>query len=118
NGRRIAVLGDMLELGKDERRLHAELAEPLAAAGVDRVYLAGPVMQALWDVLPESQRGAYCETAAGLEAILADEVAAGDVIMIKGSNGSRMGPLTDRLKERFQSTQPDPAGADAAGQDG
>jgi UDP-N-acetylmuramoyl-tripeptide--D-alanyl-D-alanine ligase len=100
-GRRIAVLGDMLELGASERALHAELAGPLEQAGADRVYLAGPRMEALWEALPPKVRGAYRQSAAELLPILAEELAAGDVIMIKGSNASRLGPLVADLKERF-----------------
>jgi UDP-N-acetylmuramoyl-tripeptide--D-alanyl-D-alanine ligase len=100
-GRRIAVLGDMLELGAGERALHAGLAEPLSGAKVDRVYLAGPRMAALWEALPEKVRGAHRESAAELLPILAEELAAGDVVMVKGSNASRLGPLVAELKERF-----------------
>ncbi|BCP54435.1 UDP-N-acetylmuramoyl-tripeptide--D-alanyl-D-alanine ligase [Kaistia sp. 32K] len=111
DGQRIAVLGDMLELGEDTLRLHAELVEPLIAAGVDRVFLAGPSMQALWEVLPPALRGHYSETANELEPILLDEIAAGDVVMVKGSNGSRMAPIVDALKSRYAPTplQGDPA---------
>jgi len=101
NGRRIAVLGDMRELGEDTLRLHAELVEPLAAAGIDRVYAAGPSMLALWEVLPDAMRGHYADTANELEAILLDQITAGDVVMVKGSNGSRMAPIVETLKARM-----------------
>jgi UDP-N-acetylmuramoyl-tripeptide--D-alanyl-D-alanine ligase len=100
-GRRIAVLGDMLELGTGEKALHAELAGPLEKAQADRVYLAGPRMEALWEALPPKVRGAYRQSAAELLPILAEELAAGDVIMVKGSNASRLGPLVADLKEQF-----------------
>ncbi|WP_018183526.1 UDP-N-acetylmuramoylalanyl-D-glutamyl-2,6-diaminopimelate--D-alanyl-D-alanine ligase [Kaistia granuli] len=111
SGQRIAVLGDMLELGEDTLRLHAELVEALIAARVDRAYLAGASMQALWEVLPPDMRGYYSETANELEPILLDSVAAGDVVMVKGSNGSRMAPLVEALKTRYAPTplQGDPA---------
>jgi UDP-N-acetylmuramyl-tripeptide synthetase/UDP-N-acetylmuramoyl-tripeptide--D-alanyl-D-alanine ligase len=101
SGRRIAVLGDMLELGPDGPADHAALAGPIAAAGIQRVYCAGPLMRNLWQALPREVRGAYSETSSGLETILLDEVAAGDVMMIKGSFGSRMGPLVDALLDRY-----------------
>lgn len=107
NGRRVAVLGDMLELGEHERLLHAELAEPLMEAGADAVFLAGERMGALWEALPPDRRGVYAESAAELESALAEAIAPGDVIIIKGSNGSRMGPLVESLKRRFAA----PAGA-------
>ncbi len=102
-GRRIAVLGDMLELGEDSEKLHRELAGPLETATADRIYLAGPMMKALWDVLPPHRRGAYSKRSAGLESILPGELVPGDVVMIKGSFGSRMGILVDALKARYGS---------------
>jgi len=100
-GRRIAVLGDMLELGPEAAALHAGLAGPLVAAGLDRVHTAGPLMKALHDALPAAVRGAWAETAAELEAAVLADVAAGDVVMIKGSNGSRTGRIVAALKTRF-----------------
>jgi UDP-N-acetylmuramoyl-tripeptide--D-alanyl-D-alanine ligase len=104
SGRRIAVLGDMLELGAETDRLHAELAEPLLGAGADLVFLAGPVMKSLWQVLPERCRGAYAEQASGLEAILPGVIGPGDVVMVKASAGTRLGPVADALVRQFQVT--------------
>lgn len=101
SGRRIAILGDMLELGDDTERLHAELAAPLIEAGIDLAYLSGPSMRALWEALPPSMQGSYAEVARDLEPILLQEVVPGDVLMVKGSNGSRMSPIVDALKTRF-----------------
>ena len=100
-GRRIAVLGDMRELGKGSAKLHAALAGPLAEAGVDTVFLAGPLMASLWEKLPADMRGGYAASAAELEPVLLKSLAAGDVVMVKGSNASRMGPLVESLKARF-----------------
>ncbi|MFQ5625411.1 MAG: UDP-N-acetylmuramoylalanyl-D-glutamyl-2,6-diaminopimelate--D-alanyl-D-alanine ligase [Methyloligellaceae bacterium] len=99
--RRIAVLGDMLELGETSDQLHAELAEPVDAAGVDVVFACGPHMRALYDALPETRRGAYAENSAGLEAALLETVRAGDVVMVKGSLGRAMGPLVEALCARL-----------------
>jgi murE/murF fusion protein len=101
HGRRIAVLGDMRELGPTSPELHAGLAPELVAAKVDAVFLAGPHMRALHDALPAALRGGYAETAADLEASVADSVERGDVIMVKGSNASRMGVLVEHLKARL-----------------
>jgi UDP-N-acetylmuramoyl-tripeptide--D-alanyl-D-alanine ligase len=101
DGRRVAVLGDMLELGKNASAMHAALAEQLAEAGVATVFLAGPLMRALWDRLPKQQRGGYAETAAELEPLVLKALAPGDVVMVKGSKGSRMGPLVNTIKVRF-----------------
>ncbi|WP_421722839.1 UDP-N-acetylmuramoylalanyl-D-glutamyl-2,6-diaminopimelate--D-alanyl-D-alanine ligase [Bauldia sp.] len=110
NGRRFAVLGEMRELGDEAAAMHAGLATPLVEAAVDAVFVAGPMMAALWDALPESQRGGYAETAAELEPVIADILGAGDVVMIKGSNASRMGPLAAVLKERFGAPPADAGG--------
>lgn len=89
-GRRIAALGDMLELGADERAYHAGLATPIESAGVDLVFAAGPRMAALFEALPPSLRGGYAETADALIPVIAGAIRAGDVVLVKGSNGSRM----------------------------
>jgi UDP-N-acetylmuramoyl-tripeptide--D-alanyl-D-alanine ligase len=100
-GRRIAILGDMRELGTNAAAMHAGLAAPLAEARIDRVFLAGPLMRSLWEVLPAHQRGGYAATAAELEPTVATAIAAGDVVMVKGSNASRMVTLVEALKARF-----------------
>ena len=98
NGRRIAVLGDMLELGPTGPELHASLAKPLAAAKVDRLYAAGDLMRHLWDVVPEAMRGAFASSASGLiNAVIAD-LKPGDVVMIKGSNGSKVSEIAKAMK--------------------
>ncbi len=99
--RRIAVLGDMLELGATSPQLHADLAVPVDGAGVDVVFACGPHMRLLYDALPESRRGAYAENSEGLTKSLIETVQAGDVVMIKGSLGSRMGPLVDALRSHL-----------------
>ncbi len=98
--RRIAVLGDMLEMGPDGPAHHAALAAPIEAAKVDRVYLNGVQMQALWDALPVSRRGAYAATSAEIAPQLLNTLADGDAVLIKGSFGSRMAAIIDALKAR------------------
>jgi UDP-N-acetylmuramoyl-tripeptide--D-alanyl-D-alanine ligase len=100
-GRRIAVLGDMLELGSQGQGLHRALAEPLEAAGVDLVFCSGPLMHALWEALPSSRRGGYAETAAGLEPVVLAAISAGDAVMVKGSLGSKMGLIVKALERQF-----------------
>jgi UDP-N-acetylmuramoyl-tripeptide--D-alanyl-D-alanine ligase len=99
--RRVAVLGDMLELGPDGPQLHRELAEFIDAAGVDVVFACGELMGALFEALPASRRGAYTNTAEELGPKLLEAVGPGDAIMVKGSLGSRMGPVVEALKRRF-----------------
>jgi UDP-N-acetylmuramoyl-tripeptide--D-alanyl-D-alanine ligase len=100
-GRRIAALGDMLELGADELAYHAGLAPDLAGAA-DLVFCAGPRMRALWDVLPDAQRGGYADQAAALAPMLAAALRAGDVVLVKGSNGSKMYTLVESLRTLAQ----------------
>ncbi|HEX4095296.1 MAG TPA: Mur ligase family protein, partial [Caulobacteraceae bacterium] len=88
-GRRIAVLTDMLELGSDAAKRHAELVRPLQDAHVDLVFCAGPLMRALWDALPNGMRGGWAGTAAELAPEASAAVRDGDLVMVKGSNGSK-----------------------------
>jgi UDP-N-acetylmuramoyl-tripeptide--D-alanyl-D-alanine ligase len=101
NGRRIAVLGDMLELGPQGAAMHRSLAEPIEAANVDLVYCSGPLMHALWEALPTGRRGGYAETAAVLEPAVLDAIRDGDAVMVKGSLGSKMGPIVKALERQF-----------------
>ncbi|MGR7995430.1 UDP-N-acetylmuramoylalanyl-D-glutamyl-2,6-diaminopimelate--D-alanyl-D-alanine ligase [Xanthobacter sp. ZOL 2024] len=104
-GRRIAVLGDMLELGEDAAAMHAGLAEPLIQGRIDQVFCCGPLMHALWEKLPSERRGGYAAHASHLEPMVAAALRAGDTLMVKGSNGSRMGPLVKSLSERFRTSE-------------
>ena len=100
-GRRIAVLGDMLELGAHGTSLHAGLSKAVDAHKVDVLYAAGPLMAHLWENTPTNRRGAYANTSAELRDSLLSGFRAGDVVMIKGSLGSRMGPLVEAIRARF-----------------
>lgn len=102
--RRIAVMGDMLELGEESDALHAGLLYALEAANIDLAFVCGTHMKALYEVLPTKMRGKYAATSDGLEESLLDTVAKGDALMVKGSLGSRMGPLVDFLTSRFPSS--------------
>jgi len=88
-GRRVVVLTDMLELGERSCALHEGLAEPIAVAGLDLVHTAGPEMKRLHDALPRERRGLWRETAAELAAEAVALAGPGDVVMVKGSNGSK-----------------------------
>jgi UDP-N-acetylmuramyl pentapeptide synthase len=70
-------------------------------SGAEIVFLAGPQMQNLWRDLPERRRGAYAATAAELEPILAEAIGPGDVVVMKASLGTRLGPVVEALKRRF-----------------
>ncbi|MEA1676878.1 UDP-N-acetylmuramoylalanyl-D-glutamyl-2,6-diaminopimelate--D-alanyl-D-alanine ligase [Nitrospirillum sp. BR 11163] len=97
-GRRLAVLGDMLELGAELPKLHAGLADALVAADVHLVFTCGPNMRHLFDRLPAERRGAHAEDSAALAPLVGAAVRANDVVMVKGSAGSRMALVVDALK--------------------
>ena len=96
--RRIAVLGDMLEMGEGGIAHHAGLAAPIEANKVDLVFASGSQMKALWDALPASRRGAYAENSTALAPKLMAAVKAGDTVLVKGSNGAKMSVIIEALK--------------------
>jgi UDP-N-acetylmuramoyl-tripeptide--D-alanyl-D-alanine ligase len=111
-GRRIAVLGDMLELGPTSADLHRGLVDAIRDNAIDLVYCAGPLMAALWQALPSACRGGYAKAAAELEPLVVAAVRAGDALMVKASAGSRMGPIVKALVRRHSvTTAPEPARA-------
>ncbi len=98
-GRRIAILGDMLELGPNSAKHHADLALPLKTANVDLVYTCGKMMKNLHDKIPPEQRGLHAEDSRELAKIVPDVLVPGDVVMVKGSLGSRMGLVVEALRD-------------------
>ncbi len=106
-GRRIAVLGDMLELGTAGPELHEKLAADVMEQAIDLVYTAGPLMGHLHAALPKRFRGGHADDADTLIPLVTGAVASGDVIMVKGSNGSRVGRVVQALLARAE--KPDPA---------
>jgi UDP-N-acetylmuramoyl-tripeptide--D-alanyl-D-alanine ligase len=98
-GRRIAILGDMLELGPRSANYHADLALPLKTANVDLVYTCGKMMKNLHDKLPPEQRGIHADSSRELAQIVPDVLVPGDVVMVKGSFGSRMGLVVEALRD-------------------
>lgn len=108
-GRRIAVLGDMLELGPREADLHRELADAVIESGADVVHAAGPLMKHMFDALPAKRRGAWGPNSVGLQSELSSSLRAGDVVMVKGSNGSKMAPVVAAIRKhaaQFQAEAP------------
>jgi UDP-N-acetylmuramoyl-tripeptide--D-alanyl-D-alanine ligase len=97
-GRRIAILGDMLELGETEAALHAGLADLPAMQAIDEVHCVGPRMRALWQALPERKRGRHVATAEDLAAEAHRLIDAGDVVLVKGSKGSRVSLVVAALR--------------------
>lgn len=98
-GRRIAILGDMRELGATSARLHAELAQSLVEAKIDLVHCCGEMMAYLYNSLPPAMRGKHTLNSTELAPLVADDVMSGDVIVVKGSKSVKMNLVVDMLKK-------------------
>ena len=98
-GRRIAVLGEMLELGSDGPALHAQIAEQLVTHKVDLVFAAGSLMEFLWEKLPAKMRGLKAASAVDLVDPVLETIAPGDVVMVKGSNASKVSAVAAALSQ-------------------
>ncbi len=108
-GRRIAVLGDMLELGPDENKFHRDMAEDAAAAGIDLVFAAGTRMAHMFNALPAHLQGGRADTSSDLSPMVAAALRDGDVVLVKGSAGSKTGLIVRdllALDPRHASQQP------------
>ena len=101
NGRKVLVLGDMLELGAESGNLHASLAEAVNASGADRVYLVGQHMAALVAALDVGRVTAHTQTAVEMADILVNDLAYGDAVMVKGSKGVGLAGIVDKIRNRF-----------------
>ncbi|MBA9067284.1 UDP-N-acetylmuramoyl-tripeptide--D-alanyl-D-alanine ligase [Methylobacterium sp. RAS18] len=106
-GRRIAVLGDMKELGATGEALHRELADAVAANGIDLVFAVGPLMAHLFEALPMTVRGTAAPTAEGVTDAVLATLRPGDAVMVKGSNSMRMVRIVEAVKARY-AVAPDP----------
>lgn len=97
-GRKIAILGDMLELGKTSAIIHSELSDSLLEQGFDKVYTAGNLMRHLYNALPLDLQAGHADNSCALLPII--KLEDGDVVLVKGSHGSKMYELAEKLKER------------------
>ncbi|MEP4052356.1 MAG: UDP-N-acetylmuramoyl-tripeptide--D-alanyl-D-alanine ligase [Litorimonas sp.] len=97
-GRKIALLGDMYELGAGELELHRGLAGPLVEAGFERVFMAGECMRLLMGALPQPMRAGWSSKPHNLLTKLKGELREGDIVLIKGSNASGVGKVAAQLK--------------------
>ncbi len=98
-GRRVAILGDMLELGHAEVQMHRDMAANPYLQSLDLIHCAGPLMHHLWLALPDAQRGQWAQTAAQLVPIVSRLVDAGDVVLVKGSKGSKISMVVDAIRK-------------------
>jgi UDP-N-acetylmuramoyl-tripeptide--D-alanyl-D-alanine ligase len=101
-GRRIAILGDMLELGPTEAALHAAIADHPAMPRIHVVHCVGPRMKSLWSALPPARRGEWHDTAEALAARAHHLADAGDVVLVKGSKGSKVSLVVTALRRLGQ----------------
>ena len=104
--RKIAILGDMLELGESELQDHAALAQLPFLSALDLIHCVGPRMRALHDVLPAGQKGAWFQTAQDAIAQLDRLVQPGDVLLIKGSKGIKVSLIVDALRQMGHGPSP------------
>jgi UDP-N-acetylmuramoyl-tripeptide--D-alanyl-D-alanine ligase len=100
-GRRIAVLGDMKELGASAQKLHEDLAINLIKNKIDVVHCCGDLMACLHEALPKPMRGHLAADSAGLAPLVTEDVREGDAIMIKGSHSVHMEKIVESLKEKI-----------------
>ncbi|WP_374384059.1 UDP-N-acetylmuramoylalanyl-D-glutamyl-2,6-diaminopimelate--D-alanyl-D-alanine ligase [Dongia sp.] len=110
-GRRIAILGDMRELGREGPALHEGLRDDLVAAGIDVAYLVGPLMGELFALLPEKIRGAHTLDSAAMAAVAPRAIRAGDIVLVKGSLGTRMAPIVEAIRDLDLNTAARPKAA-------
>ncbi|MEY8096523.1 UDP-N-acetylmuramoyl-tripeptide--D-alanyl-D-alanine ligase [Falsihalocynthiibacter sp. S25ZX9] len=98
-GRRMAILGDMLELGDDAIEQHRKIATLESVAQIDKIHCVGPMMRALFDEIPDQKRGLWVATSQELVAKAKDLIDAGDVILVKGSKGSKTALVVDAIRK-------------------
>jgi UDP-N-acetylmuramoyl-tripeptide--D-alanyl-D-alanine ligase len=104
DGRKVVVLGDMLELGAQSPELHASLRDAVLESGAERLYLVGPAMAALAAALGRDRVTAHTQTAAEMAPILRNDLAYGDAIMVKGSNGVGLSNIVAQIAKQFART--------------
>ena len=101
-GRKVLILGDMLELGPQSASLHASLAPSVGTSGAERVYLVGAHMAALAEALGPTGVAAHAQTAGEMAEIVLNDLAYGDAVMVKGSNGVGLAGIVEQIRKRFE----------------
>ncbi len=105
-GRRVAVLGDMLELGRQSGKLHADLARPIVDADVNALYIGGPEMSVLKNALPVEIHTEYRQTTDELLPLVVRAIRPGDVIMVKSSKGIGFSRIVKAVLSQFPPVEP------------
>lgn len=109
-GRRIAILGDMLELGPTEIALHEAVVQHPHLDKIDLIHCVGPRMKSLWQILPRAQRGEWAADARDLAARPRSLIDAGDIVLVKGSKGIKVSLIVDALRKLGQAAAKTPEG--------
>ena len=97
-GRRIAIIGDMLELGTKEIAMHEALSRLKAVKKIDQIHTVGPLMEALHRTLPDATRGQHFASKTEIAADIGHLLDAGDVVMVKASLGTGLGKVVDAIQ--------------------
>jgi UDP-N-acetylmuramoyl-tripeptide--D-alanyl-D-alanine ligase len=98
DGRRIAMLGQMAELGADAKSIHENLADPFINADIDLAYCCGVDIKPFYDLIPESKQGGHYQSSTDLHAMIKDIIKPNDVLLVKGSNGSNMKIIIEAIQ--------------------
>ncbi|MEX2311295.1 MAG: UDP-N-acetylmuramoylalanyl-D-glutamyl-2, 6-diaminopimelate--D-alanyl-D-alanine ligase, partial [Rhodospirillales bacterium] len=109
-GRRVVVLGDMLELGERAKDAHMALADDIRAHDFDLVFACGQYMPDILDALPAELTGGRAAASTQLATIVQAKLRAGDLVLVKGSAGSHMGKVIDAIRDLGDVTANEGAG--------
>ncbi|AGF74720.1 UDP-N-acetylmuramoylalanyl-D-glutamyl-2,6- diamin opimelate--D-alanyl-D-alanine ligase [Bartonella australis AUST/NH1] len=101
-GRRIAILGDMLELGAHSEKFHRDLAEPIRASGANPVFLVGEEMKPLAADLSPHVKIHYAEHIEKILPLVCTEISDGDLVMIKSSHSVRSSHIVATLLDQYK----------------
>jgi len=98
-GRKIAIIGDMLELGPTEVALHRQVAQLETVARIDHIHCVGPLMKACFEALPQEKQGVWAQTSDALADEIGALITAGDTVMVKGSLGTKLAKVVDAIRK-------------------
>jgi UDP-N-acetylmuramyl pentapeptide synthase len=89
--------GNMVQLGPETELMHMDLSSYIEGHSVDKVYTVGNLMKKLFDKLPANLRGAHADSSAEMLEIISNDIKAGDVLLVKGSNAMKMNVIVENL---------------------